>query len=91
MRDGGLGEAHEGREIADAALAVGQRVDQSHSRRISQEFEHVRDGFTVRPASRRSWSWRDGRGIAASGGALAASGHGRRRLSWWRERGCHKV
>jgi hypothetical protein len=63
MRDGGLGETHEGREIADAALAVRQRVDQPHSRRIPEKLEHVRDGFNGAAGKQALLELRDGRGI----------------------------
>ena len=63
VRDGGLGEAHERREIADAALAVGQRVDQPHARRIAQQLEHVGDRFDGAAGKQALLELRDGRGI----------------------------
>ena len=62
VRDGGLGEAHESRDRRRSARRGSARRPVALAS-DPQEFEHVRDGLTVRPASRRSWSWRDGRGI----------------------------
>lgn len=45
MRDGRFGEADELRQVADAALPVGQRVNEPDARRIPEELEDLGDGL----------------------------------------------
>ena len=41
VRDGGFGHPHERGEVADAQLAVRQRVENAHARRIAQRAERL--------------------------------------------------
>ena len=52
VRDGGLGHPDQRGEIADAQLAVRQRVEDAHARRIAERAERLRQiGDVVRPMS----------------------------------------
>ncbi len=43
MRDRRLGQPDERGQIADAPLAVAQRVHEPHARRVAEQLEHVGD------------------------------------------------
>ena len=60
VRDRRLGQADERRQIADAAFAVGQGIDQAHARGITEEFEDFRDRLQGPPAQQTRFHVRQG-------------------------------
>ena len=71
MRHGRLGLADERGEIADAALAVGQHIDETNASRIAQELEDVGHRFN-RPTGQQPVSYVRKRG-RVSGVAFRAA------------------
>ena len=50
VRDGRPGQAHECRQVADAPLAIRQRINQADPRGIAEQLEDVRDSLDRSPA-----------------------------------------